>query len=413
MLRGFRLADWIPIIPASLMRILTIGHSYAIELNRRFCRELAMATGPNRDAERMEVVAVAPTALRGEWGWLPLERSSAEEPYRLEGVPIYGSSAKLPQLFIYGSRLKTLLKERWDIVHCAQEPYVMAGGQVARRTRDDAKLVFSTYQNISKRYPPPFAQIERFAMKRADGWIPMGRTAYEALKDRPGRGELPYEIIPPGVDIEQFRPDPEAKRAIRQRLGWPIGADSGPPVVGFLGRFVPEKGLGLLRSALEAVADTPWRALIVGGGPLEPELRDWERKSQEGQGQGGDRVRIITGVRHAQVPDWLNAMDVLAAPSRTTPRWREQFGRMLIEAMACGVPVVASDSGEIPHVVADAGLILPEADPQAWTRALAELLDDPNKRRELAQRGVERARSLYAWPVVAQAHRDFFAKLLS
>lgn len=388
------------------MRILTIGHSYAIELNRRFCRELAATGGPNA-----EVVAVAPTALSGEWGRLPLEPSTAPEgePYRLEAVPVHGSSARLPQVFIYGRKLKRLLRERWDVVHCAQEPYVMAGGQVAWRTRCDAKLVFSTYQNISKRYPPPFAQIERFAMNRADGWIPMGRTAYEALKDRPGRADLPRRIIPPGVDVDQFRPDPEARRAVRRHLGWDDRDEI--PVVGFLGRFVPEKGLPLIRKALDIVTDRPWRALIVGGGPLEPELRAWEQKTvNQGQGQGG-RVRIITGVRHAQVPEWLNAMDLLVAPSQTTPRWREQFGRMLIEAMSCGVPVVASDSGEIPHVVADAGVILPEADSQAWSQGLSELLGDPDRRRELAERGIERARSLYAWPVVARAHWDFFAEL--
>ena len=71
---------------------------------------------------------------------------------------------------------------------------------------------------------------------------------------------------------------------------------------------------------------------------------------------------MLTDVGHDDVPEHLNAMDVMCAPSQTTARWREQFGRMLIEAMACGVPVLASRSGEIPHVVGDAGLLVDERD---------------------------------------------------
>ena len=85
-------------------------------------------------------------------------------------------------------------------------------------------------------------------------------------------------------------------------------------------------------------------------------------------------------------------MDVLCAPSQTTARWREQFGRMLIEAMACGVPVVASRSGEIPHVVGDAGLLVDEADVAAWTAALDRLLADAALRRD-SRRAASRART--------------------
>ena len=115
---------------------------------------------------------------------------------------------------------------------------------------------------------------------------------------------------------------------------------------------------------------------------------------------------------HAEVPAHLNAMDVLCAPSQTTPRWREQFGRMLIEAMACGVPVLASLSGEIPYVVADAGVLLPEDDVAAWTAALTRVLTDAGLRRTLADQGLARARTEYAWPVVARRHLAFFDELV-
>src|SRR5205807_6481121 len=129
----------------------------------------------------------------------------------------------------------------------------------------------------------------------------------------------------------------------------------------------------------------PWRALFVGAGPLEAALRAWAAHH-------GDRARIRTGVVHDDVPPHLNAMDVLCAPSRTTPRWREQFGRMLVEAMAAGVPVVATDSGSLPEVIGDAGRIVPEHDSVALHRAIAAVLDDPA---DLGERGRRRARERY------------------
>jgi glycosyltransferase involved in cell wall biosynthesis len=207
--------------------------------------------------------------------------------------------------------------------------------------------------------------------------------------------------IPLGVDTAAFRPDPAAGAAVRRELGWAAG---GPPVVGFLGRFVPEKGLGLLARALEAVR-APWRALLVGGGPLEAELRAWAAKFP-------DRARVCTTVGHAEVPRYLNAMDVLAAPSRTTPRWKEQFGRMLVEAMACGVAVVGSNSGEIPFVLEGVGEVVPESDEAGWTGVLGELLDSPGRRAELAGRGLAAAHEVYAWDVVGRQYLAFFDRLL-
>jgi glycosyltransferase involved in cell wall biosynthesis len=207
--------------------------------------------------------------------------------------------------------------------------------------------------------------------------------------------------MPLGIDLEVFGPDRKAGGQVRRRLGW---EKDGPPVVGFLGRFVPEKGAPLLARVLDCLA-TSWRALFVGGGPLEKYLSNWAVRH-------GDRVRVVTGVKHDEVPGYLNAMDVLCAPSQTKANWREQQGRMLIEAFACGVPVVASDSGEIPHVVRDAGVIVGEKDEAGWVQALAGLLENPSRRGELSARGLERAHAVYAWSVIARQHLDFFAELM-
>src|SRR5207249_1220721 len=98
---------------------------------------------------------------------------------------------------------------------------------------------------------------------------------------RPGYASRPQRVIPLGVDLDRFHPDPATGLQIRRELGW---ADPGPPVVGFLGRFVPEKGLELLIRILDRLA-TPWRALLVGSGPLAEQLRMWSQRH-------ADQVRV-------------------------------------------------------------------------------------------------------------------------
>ena len=374
-------------------RLLTIAHSYCVALNRRLAHEMARAGGAG-----WEVTAVAPRFFHGDLRPIPLEPQPGEL-CRVAAIDVHLS--RFAQLFFYGRGLRALMRERWDVVHCWEEPYVVAGGQVARWTPAASRLVFYTFQNIAKRYAPPFSAIERMCAERADGWLASGETV---ARTQLGRcwSHRPHRVMPLGVDVDLFRPDAESGRATRARLGW---SGEGPPVVGFLGRFIEAKGLQLLMRALDETS-TPWRALLVGGGPAEAALRAWASRH-------GDRVRIAGGVPHGRVPEYLNAMDLLLAPSQTTARWREQFGRMLIEGFACGVPVLASDSGEIPYVVGDAGVIVGERDHDGWRSALAALLESAPRRAELAARGRDRALSLYSWPLVARRHLQFFDELLA
>jgi glycosyltransferase involved in cell wall biosynthesis len=376
-------------------RLLTIGHSYAVGLNRRLAHELAK-TG------QWDVTAVAPARFRGDFGWHVARPEAPEMPdmnawCTLEAVPVHFS--RKVHVMLYGRRLAQLLRKPWDLVHCWEEPYIAAAAQVAYRTPPNVPLVFATFQNINKGYPPPFNWIERYTLGRADGMIAFGHTVLEVLAARGFRSSR-ASVIPPGVDAGKFSPDPEARARVRASLGW----SDDVPVVGFLGRFVQEKGLAQLTRVLDAVT-VPWRALFVGSGPLESDVRAWARRY-------AGRVAIETTVGHDDVPRWLNAMDVLCAPSQTTPGWREQFGRMLIEAFACGVPVVASDSGEIPYVVGSAGLVIAEGDADGWRKSLTDLLSDPSLRQELSRRGRQRALTTYDWPIVARQHSDFFEQVI-
>lgn len=376
-----------------MKRLLTIGHSYVVGLNRRLAHEMALA-----GKGRWEVTAVAPAEYPGDLRTITLE-PIPDEACRL--VPLQTYLARYPHVMTYRG-LRPVMNQGWDVVHCWEEPYVAAGAQIAHAAPFDTAFVFSTFQNIAKTYPFPFSSIETRVLDRANGWIAFGASVHEIQTGRGGRyASLPSRVITPGVDTDVFAPDPRVRASARAELGWTDEV----PVAGFIGRFVAEKGVHTLLGALTLMR-APWRALFVGDGPERMAIEAFARRHE-------GHARIISDAKHDDVPRWLNAMDVLCAPSRTTPGWREQFGRMLVEGMACGVPVVASDSGEIPHVVGDAGRILAEDATAEWTAALETLLTDPIARDDYARRGRRRALERFAWPIIARQHLDFFETLSS
>ncbi len=378
-----------------MKRLLTIGHSYVVAANRALAHEMSVQGGG-----AWEVTAVAPLRYRGDLRTIDVE-PIAGEASTLRAVPVRFD--RLPHVMSYAGNAREILAGDWDVVHCWEEPYTRSAAQVAGAIAPRAKLVVASFQNIAKAYPWPLSAYERETMRRAGGWIAFGETVRCTLEDRPGYAGLPSRVIPPGVDLQRFHPDPAAREAIRARLGWPAGA----VVVGYLGRFVAAKGIDTLIEALAGcLRPGVCHALFVGGGDLESRIRTTLAAAHPGC------VHVQTGVPHDEVPQWLNAMDILCATSRSTPRWREQFGRMLIEAMACGVAVAASASGEMPFVVGDAGAIVGEGDDVAWGQAIARLASDGAARQVYAQRGLARVRERYAWPIVARQHLAFFDEVL-
>jgi len=105
-------------------------------------------------------------------------------------------------------------------------------------------------------------------------------------------------------------------------------------------------------------------------------------------------------------------MQVLLVPSLTTSSWKEQFGRAIVEAFACGVPVIGSDSGEIPFVIADAGIVVPENQPLLLANAIGNLLDSPKEIDDLVARGLQVVREKYTWDCIARKTLQFFDEVV-
>jgi glycosyltransferase involved in cell wall biosynthesis len=373
------------------VRVLTIGHSYVVGLNQRVPG--AVAIDP-----RIDLTLAAPSYHHGDLRRLFLEKRT-DPHYRI--VALDTRLTVRNHVFWYDHRALTHLVRdgEFDVVHAWEEPYSYAGYQIARALGNtDARFVFRTAQSMSKRYIWPFSRFERVTTRRADAWVAGGQLVYDTMVSR-GFPAKAGRVISLGVDTQVFKPIPSQERdEVRTTLGLKA------PIVGFLGRLVEAKGLDLLMSALESVSE-PWSLLALGSGPYGEKLEAWAARRG-----WSDRV-LVKLVSHDEVPRYLASIDLLAAPSQTTAHWKEQFGRMIVEAFACGVPVVGSDSGEIPFVIADAGITVGEQDIDGWAETLTRLLSDDALRKELGVRGRERATTVFDTQAVAEQWRDLYLTL--
>lgn len=377
------------------LRVLAIGHSYVVSLNRALLREVA-------EDKDFEVTVVAPELFLSELGLLHCEPEPEGSPLKV--IPARIHWGKWVYTFGYDSKVLNRLMEEghFDVVYAWEEPYIYAGYQIARavaRLAPQAAYCFRTAQSLPKRYRPPFSYFERKCLERIDGWVAGAHLVYENSVAR-GYPAEKGKTLTLAVDTSAFVPLPEAERQlIRDETGLRV------PVLGYIGRLTPEKGIDVMLRAIEMLeADRQWSLLVLGSGPSEVSIKQWAREHD-----WSDRV-VVRLVRHDEVPRYLASMDVLLAPSLTTRRWREQFGRMVIEAFACGVPVISSDSGELPYVIEDAGWIVPEGDATALSHTIEAALDDPARRAEIARIAREQVKR-YSTLTLARAFRDYYRKL--
>jgi glycosyltransferase involved in cell wall biosynthesis len=275
-------------------------------------------------------------------------------------------------------------------VHIDEEPYNLATFLAARAARRcGIPSLFFTWQNINRSYPMPFRAMER-AVYRWSAHALAGSAEAAGVLGEKGFGK-PITVVPQfGVDPEVFLPGPR---------------HDGPFTAGFLNRLIPAKAPLLALDAVAALEDVHLK--VVGDGPLRDEVRSAIRKRGLEQ-----RVSLRSRVPSAEVPALLRDLDVVVLPSVSTPSWKEQFGRVLVEAMACGIPVVGSSSGEIPHVIGDAGIVVPEGDAAALADAISRLRADADLWRQLSERGRARVLGRFTHARVAARTRDAYLQAL-
>lgn len=353
------------------MRVLRLYHSAVVDEYRqreRFLRE--------RHGHEMHVVC--PPAWR--------EGGSLTRPTRAPGeqvhvLPIQGQSK--PNLFWYAPRpLRGLLyRLRPDIIDLHEEPYSLAAAGVLyalHREAPNARVCVYTAQNLPHEYPPPFSIIERRVLLRAGAAYPCSTEAGDRLRQRGFQGSV--HVLPLGVTIPKL-----TERA------------QGPLRVGFISRLEPYKGgMMAVRAFAAAAARVDAVMDVIGAGRQQEAMEHQVRLLGMSQ-----RVRFHGALTQDETLSMMGSLDVVLVPSLTTRTWKEQFGRVPVQAMAYGTAVIASDSGSLREVVDDAGVLVPEGDQAALSAALTRLLVEPRLLDEVRMRGRARAERAFSWEAVS------------
>ena len=376
-----------------------VSHTYVVGINQGKLNAIAQL-------DDVEVGLIAPnnwTAL--EWNRpIPLEN-----PYPnicLYPVPV--SSAGKGGACIYSPWhvLRALKDFQPDIVQVELEVFSLGAFEFALWSRWTGIpiAIFGWENRIERRLPFLREHLCQFVLKTAPLIIPGNQDGADLMRKWNYAGLI--ETMPQmGVDPEFFS---QHKR--QTALSEKSAKHNQTFVIGYLGRLVHEKGIDVVFKALGQLRaqGLDCRVVLWGSGTDEAALK------QEAQAlQISEYVSWQGAVRHEQVPEAISHFDALVLPSRTMPDWKEQFGHVLIEAMAMGVPVVGSSSGEIPHVIGREDLVFEEDNDEELAKIIERLICSPAWREEVQQYGISRVDQQFTHQRIAERLVSLWQKVLA
>jgi len=382
------------------MRILLIYHAGAMETPRRIFQALAQAGN-------VELTVIVPQKLKvdrvyGPSGWLCVEREEYRAGYRLIPLPLrnplnYGQGFEKAPLWHH------IKCNRPDIIHVFDEPtsgYLFQVVWLRLTACPRSKVLFYGFDNIPIRFWRGWLSRVKHKLIWAQvaGGVAANSETLENVRRAGFPPNRPLQRIFWGIPTEIFKPMNRLVLRAELRLNY-------EHVVGYVGRLVLEKGLAVLLDAMRRLPSNV-HCLIIGSGPMRAELTSSDLPELSA------RIHIFDVMEPEELVKYMNCMDVLAVPGLTTSYWKEQYGRVIGEAMACGVAVVGSDSGAIPEVIGSAGLIVPEGDAPALAGALHKALFDEDVQACLIQQGLERAERELSVKAMSRQLLDFYNRIL-
>jgi glycosyltransferase involved in cell wall biosynthesis len=379
------------------LKVLLIDCNSVLEAEQGKCAALAQYND-------LELTVLVPSAYRERSRVQHVEKKF-DPKYSIIVGTLWG---KVPNRTFFVNRLCRAVSQRPDIIHImADENFFLTLQTLFLRNRISprSKFVFHSWQNlrfIDRIYPQRNrllhlidASIERYVFRYAECGVARNREAAKVLRERGFAGRI--EVIPWGIDISRF--EKRSSAGLRERYGL-RGF-----VVGYIGRLVEEKGVLDLIQAMARLSGENTLCL-VGNGPLSARILALAKKLGL-----ANTVKLFNEVPYREIPAWFNSLDVFVLPSRTSLKWKEQFGRVLVEAMASELPVIGSNSGAIPEVIGDTGLIFEESNVEHLTQQLDLLRRDVLLREKLGQKARQRVLDHFTWQRFAEKTHDLFHQL--
>jgi L-malate glycosyltransferase len=369
------------------MKLLVLSHACITPVNQQFFAEIEEQTG-------WEITIIVPTKWKNDYNnvispkqWKTFHGKIIELPVLISGnVPLH----------FYFATFSFILRDlQPDFIYVHHEPYAAATAQLylANFINGKKPISFFTWQNILKYYPFPFDYLEKFVLENSLIAFSGSYSAVEVLLRKGFQGKS--ILLPASVDPLMYQPQTQANTLLKTELQ----ASASEVLIGYMGRIVEEKGLKTLLYALKTIVNLPWRLIVVGSGNY---MSTFNAIAQECK--ISDRITHLGFIPHQNAPQYLSVFDILVLPSETRKNWKEQFGRVTIEAIACGTPVIGSDSGEIPNLInkTGGGLIFPEAHADVLASRITQLIEDIDLRHELAAKGRSVVLNEYSNQVIGQ-----------
>lgn len=379
-----------------------IGHAYIAKINRLKWKILA---NKYQDLElKILIPKVWPAALfKIESG--DLSKDNLKNCQFIALNTFYSGNEVLYR-FKFFDLFKILKNFKPDLIHVEQGDNAFVYFQIillckilSKFLRFKPKFTFFTWVNWkykkSFKYKFFWQFIENFNLRNSTGAFVGNFDAKSILQDKNFLKSTKV-LLQLGVDEEIFKPDY-------------CECNDHKNIIGFIGRFTPEKGIFLL---LEAFAKLEkefqyWQLLFVGDGPEKNNLINFINKLDL-----QDKVVLINSVTHEKIADIIKNLEILVLPSYDTLDWKEQFGHVLIEAMACKVPVVGSNAGNIAQVIGCAGLIFEQKNILDLTNKLRMLMANPDLREKFGQLGCQRFKENFSYDFIAKETYNFWKKII-
>jgi glycosyltransferase involved in cell wall biosynthesis len=290
----------------------------------------------------------------------------------------------------------------FDVAHTA-ETFTAYTQQAlaAKRKGWVKKVVVTVWENI------PFAQegvrgrreFKQRTLSEADKFLAVSQKAKESLILE-GADPEKIEVIMMGIDLARF--NKFSYNEVFQNRDVSKGKTGSKKIL-FVGRIEYQKGIYDLIAAVAMLPEV--ELIIVGDGPEKKQVLELVRRLKI-----DNRVEMKK-VSYEQMPSIYQEGEVFVLPSVPTPHWQEQFGMVLIEAMASGAPVISTFSGSIPEVVGQAAILVPPGDPWKLKGEIERLINHPQARKSLSQLGQERAKLIFDRFKVAEKIKEFYRRL--
>ena len=372
------------------LRVLFVSHAYVVGVNQGKLKAIA-------DTGEVELALLAPNNWKAiEWNRL-LELETPFPQIRIYSAPVWFTGRVGAHLYAPWKIRQVIHDFQPDLIQVEEEIFSLCALEVAIWAKLDKKpLVVFGWENQERSLPSPRQWVRNFVMGATNLYLAGNQDGAAVMRNWGYTGQI--EVMPQmGVDTALF--SPQFAQSNQDEFN-----------IGFLGRLVPEKGVDILFAAVSQLRKQGLncRIIICGSGSSEAELRQ-EAENQ----QVAELVTWRGAVRHEEAPTEIGKFDVLVLPSRSIATWKEQFGHVLIEAMAMGIPVIGSSCGEIPNVIACSDLVFPEEDATALAAILERAIRDRDWRHKMGNYGIDRVQKYYSHERIAQRLIALWHKIIS